>query len=123
VNYEQFADLLQSHKPKGLEIVAFPCNQFLGQEPWPPEQIKEFATDKGFLPGFTMTEKVNVNGTDAHPVYNFLKTQSGDTSAISWNFAKFLVRKDGTVASRHSPGVNPSGLVNEIDELLAQKYP
>ena len=89
--------------PKGLEIVAFPCNQFGRQEPGTDAEIKKFAADKGFAqgdPGVNMMAKVDVNGADASPVWNFLKeqTNSGD---VSWNFAaKFIVNKDGDVVER-----------------------
>lgn len=65
-------------------------------------------------------DKVNVNGSGASPVYQFLKVASGDTSAIGWNFGKFLVRRDGTVQGRYSPRTNPCALEPQIQELLAQ---
>lgn len=63
-------------------------------------------------------DKVNVNGSNASPVFQFLKVASGDTSLIGWNFAKFLVRKDGTVAGRWGPRTSPSSLAADIEELL-----
>ena len=97
-------------------IMAFPCNQFAFQEPGTNEEIKKFAQERHFQ-GLLM-DKIKVNGNGASPVWQFLKVASGDTSMIKWNFAKFLVRKDGTVASRHGPRTNPSSLEPEIEQLL-----
>ena len=86
--------------------MAFPCNQFGFQEPGSNEQIKKFAQDRNFH-GLLM-DKIKVNGGEASPVFNYLKVASGDTGLISWNFAKFLVKKDGTVHGRYGPKTNPS---------------
>ncbi len=64
-------------------------------------------------------DKIKVNGSDASPVFQFLKVASGDTSLITWNFAKFLVRPDGTVAGRYGPKTNPMELAPEIEKLLS----
>ena len=105
--------------PKGLEIVAFPCNQFGRQEPGTDAEIKKFAADKAFAqgdPGVNMMANVDVNGADASPVWNFLKeqTNSGD---VSWNFAaKFIVNKDGDVVERNGNGAGDSRAL--IESLL-----
>lgn len=111
------AELLnQRYAGQPFQILAFPCNQFGGQEPGSNEDIKKFAADRVFS-GILM-DKIAVNGPKASPVYDFLKTKSGGTGPILWNFAKFMVSKDGTVHSRHGPKTSPSSLVPEIDELL-----
>ena len=101
---------------KGFTIVAFPCNQFGFQEPGTNEEIKAFAAARDFT-GVLM-DKINVNGSKASPVFQYLKVASGDTSIISWNFAKFLVSKDGTEVQRYGPRTNPTELIPQIEELL-----
>lgn len=98
--------------------MAFPCNQFGFQEPGSNEQIKKFAQDRNFH-GLLM-DKIKVNGSHASPVFNYLKVASGDTGLIAWNFAKFLVKKDGTVHGRYGPKTNPCALEPEIESLLAE---
>lgn len=118
MNYKEFAELAAKYDPKEFVVMAFPCNQFGFQEPGTPEQIKEFAQKKGFQ-GLLMN-KINVNGKDSSPVFQFLKVASGDTGVITWNFAKFIVRKDGTVQGRYGPRTNPLSLVPHIEECLKQ---
>jgi glutathione peroxidase len=116
VNYKEFAALLEKYGDKGLVIMAFPCNQFAMQEPGTNAQIKEFAKSKGFT-GMLM-DKVKVNGAHASPVFQFLKVASGDESLVAWNFAKWLVKKDGSVHGRYGPRTNPMSLEDEIKTLL-----
>ncbi|VDP99875.1 unnamed protein product [Trichobilharzia regenti] len=94
---------------KGLRILAFPCNQFGGQEPWPEAEIKKFVTEN-YGVQFDMFAKINVNGSDAHPLYKFLKHRLGGTliSAIKWNFSKFLVDREGQPVKRYSPTTAPN---------------
>ncbi|KAL0045150.1 hypothetical protein WJX82_010121 [Trebouxia sp. C0006] len=96
-NYKDFATLEEHFAGQGLTIVAFPCNQFLSQEPGSNKDIKEFARSKGFK-----------------------GAASGDTSPISWNFAKFLVKKDGTVFGRYGPSSTAVDLTPHIEKLLAE---
>uniref|UniRef100_A0A061S317 Glutathione peroxidase n=1 Tax=Tetraselmis sp. GSL018 TaxID=582737 RepID=A0A061S317_9CHLO len=98
--------------------MAFPCNQFAHQEPGTNQEIKQFAQEHGFS-GILM-DKVDVNGPGAHPVYRWLKEQSGDTSDLDWNFAKFLVRPDGSVYGRYSSAFFPNALRPEIDRILSE---
>jgi glutathione peroxidase len=72
-----------------------------------------------YLAGMLM-DKVKVNGSEASPVFQYLKVASGDSSLIGWNFAKFLVKKDGSVAGRWSPRTSPSSLTPQIEELLKE---
>ncbi|KAL4537204.1 hypothetical protein Ndes2437B_g08352 [Nannochloris sp. 'desiccata'] len=118
-NYKAFAELMEKYGDRGFTIQAFPCNQFGFQEPGTNEEIKAFAAARGFT-GILM-DKINVNGKNASPVFDFLKVGANDTSLIGWNFAKFLVRKDGSVAGRFSPKTNPMELETQIEELLKQE--
>lgn len=102
--------------------MAFPCNQFGFQEPGTNEEIKEFAAARNFPepPQGLLMDKIKVNGRSASPVFQYLKVASGDTSIITWNFAKFLVKKDGTVHGRYGPKTNPLSLEPEIEALLKE---
>jgi glutathione peroxidase len=95
--------------PKGFSVVGVPCNQFGGQEPGSAEEITTFcSTSYGVT--FPMTEKVDVNGNERHPLYDILTSSAdadGHTGDIRWNFEKFLVGKDGSVVGRFSPMVAP----------------
>mmetsp|Transcript_20059 Transcript_20059/g.29655 ORF Transcript_20059/g.29655 Transcript_20059/m.29655 type:complete len:119 (+) Transcript_20059:56-412(+) len=110
--------LIETYHSKGLEVICFPCNQFGGQEPGTPEEIQQFVTEKFGFTG-TMTEKIEVNGPNAHPLYIYLKNeQPGMVSAIKWNFTKFLVDREGNVVKRFEPTTAPSDIEPAIRELL-----
>jgi len=95
--------------PRGFSVVGFPCNQFGGQEPGTAEEIAEFcSTSYGVT--FPLFEKIDVNGPDRHPIYDELTATAdaeGATGDIQWNFEKFLLRPDGTVAARFRPRTTP----------------
>lgn len=121
-NYTQLSELHGKYKEKGFEILAFPCNQFAHQEPGSNEQIQEFACTR-FKAEFPIFDKINVNGKDTAPIYNFLKATSKPGllgTRISWNFTKFLVNSDGHVTNRYGPRIPPSKLENDIKSLLGQ---
>jgi len=103
---------------QGLEILAFPCNQFGRQEPKSNQEIKAFAESKGA--SFPLFEKINVNGSKAHPIYTFLRAKIGGImgSSIKWNFTKFLCDRNGTPIERYSPPTKPSDIKNDILEIL-----
>ncbi|KAJ0105985.1 hypothetical protein Patl1_17776 [Pistacia atlantica] len=101
---------------EGLEILAFPCNQFGAQEPGSNEEIVEFACTR-FKAEYPIFDKVDVNGESAAPIYKFLKSSKGEDN-IKWNFSKFLVDKDGNVVNHYDPTTNPSSFENDIKELL-----
>jgi len=102
---------------KGLSILAFPSDEFGGQE-IPSDQIQEFVTSKFGESGIILMDKINVNGPNTHPVYAFLKGGTPKTSDIRWNFAtKFLVSPQGEV-TRHDKK-NPADLEPEIQAMLA----
>lgn len=91
-NYKQLVQIHSDLGPRGLEILGFPCNQFLNQEPGSPADITAFVSKYGVK--FRMMAKVNVNGPEICDVYKYLKTSS-DGEQIDWNFAKYLVSRDG----------------------------
>ena len=113
--YEQFKD-------KGAVVLGFPCNQFGGQEPEGEAEIGAFC-EKNFGVTFPLFSKVDVNGGEAHPLFQHLKKSAPGllgTEAIKWNFTKFLVKKDGTVYKRYAPSTSPEDLVDDIEKLLAE---
>jgi len=117
-NYRELQPLYESLKPKGFVVLAFPCNQFGGQEPGSPEEIRAFVDGYGVT--FPIMRKVDVNGPNTHPLWKYLKEQKGELlgSDIKWNFAKFLVGKDGSVVKRYPPTTPPSAIEADIVSLL-----
>lgn len=107
-NYNQLNELYSKYKDQGLEIAAFPCNQFNNQEPGCSVDIQEFL--KKNKVEFDVYDKINVNGKEAHPLYDFLKKEQGGflVDAIKWNFTKFLVDKNGKPVARYSPNTEPN---------------
>ncbi|KAK1290591.1 putative phospholipid hydroperoxide glutathione peroxidase [Acorus calamus] len=118
-NYKELNALYETYKNQGLEILAFPCNQFRGQEPGSNEEIQEFACSR-YKAEFPIFDKVEVNGKNATPLYVFLKSQKGGIfgNGIKWNFTKFLVDKDGKVVERYAPTTSPSKIEKDIKKLL-----
>ncbi len=118
----QFAGLEQlweTYRDRGLTVIGFPCNQFGAQEPGTEEQIGEFC-QKNYGVTFPMRAKVDVNGADAHPVWEWLKSEKGGLlgDRIKWNFTKFLVGRDGRVINRYSPQTEPESLAADIEQAL-----
>ncbi|KAK9098147.1 hypothetical protein Syun_025192 [Stephania yunnanensis] len=105
---------------RSFEILAFPCNQFGGQEPGSNPEIKKFACTR-FKAEFPIFDKVDVNGPFTAPVYQFLKSSSGGFlgDVIKWNFEKFLVDKNGKVVERYQPTTSPFQIEKDIKKLLA----
>jgi glutathione peroxidase len=97
-------------------VLGFPCNQFGAQEPGSEAQIQNFCSSR-FQVTFPMFAKVEVNGPGAHPLYQWLKAQSGGAD-IGWNFAKFLIDRNGALVSRHAPTDTPESLAPAIERLL-----
>ncbi|CAL5024620.1 unnamed protein product [Urochloa decumbens] len=118
-NYTGLGSLHKKYGGKGLEILAFPCNQFGGQEPGTNEQITEFACAR-FKAEYPIFGKVDVNGSNAAPLYKFLKSEKGGLfgEGIKWNFTKFLVDKDGRVVARYAPTSSPLSIESDIQKLL-----
>jgi len=117
-HYKELAELHEKYKAQGLNILGFPCNQFMNQEPSSEAEIKAFVKD--FNVQFDMFSKVEVNGSGAHPLWKYLKHKQGGTllDAIKWNFTKFLIDRNGQPVARHSPNTNPSAMEGEIKKML-----
>jgi len=117
-NYRELTALYERHQAAGFMVLAFPCNQFGGQEPGTAEEIATFA--KGYGAAFPMFGKIDVNGMNTHPLYMYLKQQKGELlgSDIKWNFAKFLVGADGEVIDRYGPQRSPTTIEEDILEAL-----
>ena len=119
--YEGLEQLYRDYRDKGLEILAFPCNQFGGQEPGSEEQIQQFC-DLNYQTSFPLFKKVDVNGDQAEPLYNYLKdTARGvlGSKSIKWNFTKFLVDKQGNVVRRYGSTTKPDEIRQDIEALIA----
>lgn len=112
-------DLHAKYHDKGLVVIGFPCNQFGNQEPDDEADIQEFC-QINYGVDFLMMSKVDVNGDNAHPIFEFLKAEQGGilTDAIKWNFTKFLVNKDGKVLDRYAPTTKPESLETDIQKAL-----
>ncbi len=114
--YAALQELYSQHEKDGLVVLGFPCNQFRGQEPGTNAEIKEFCSTN-YKVSFPLFSKIDVNGDDAAPLYQYLtaqKTQPVEAGEISWNFEKFLIGRDGKVLKRFSPRVAP-----DSDEVRA----
>ncbi|GMY30303.1 probable phospholipid hydroperoxide glutathione peroxidase isoform X2 [Fagus crenata] len=118
-NYTELNQVYEKYKDQGLEILAFPCNQFGAQEPGNNEQILEFACTR-FKAEYPIFDKVDVNGDNATPLYKFLKSSKGSIfgDKIKWNFSKFLVDKDGKVVDRYAPTTSPLSIEKDVKKLL-----
>ncbi len=118
--YEGLEALYKEFKDKGLMVVGFPCNQFMGQEPGTNEEIQSFCRlEYGVT--FPVMAKIDVNGDSADPLYKWLKSSAPGvmgTEAIKWNFTKFLVGKDGQVIDRYAPQAEPESLRAPIQKAL-----
>ncbi|CAN4100690.1 unnamed protein product [Withania somnifera] len=118
-NYKELNVLYEKYKDQGFEILAFPCNQFLWQEPGTNEEIQQTVCTR-FKAEFPVFEKIDVNGDNAAPLYKFLKSEKGGFlgSAVKWNFTKFLVNKEGKVVERYAPKTPPLQFEKDIQNLL-----
>ena len=117
--YKGLEALHETLAPRGFSVLGFPCNQFGGQEPGDATQIEQFCTTN-YAITFPMFAKIDVNGSGAHPLYQYLKNEQSGLlgSSIKWNFTKFLVDRSGKVVARHAPTAKPEGLTREIEALL-----
>ncbi|KAG8059980.1 hypothetical protein GUJ93_ZPchr0002g25800 [Zizania palustris] len=118
-NYTELSQLYEKYKGQGFEILAFPCNQFGGQEPGTNEEIVQFACTR-FKAEYPIFDKVDVNGDNTAPIYKFLKSSKGSLFGdnIKWNFSKFLVDKEGCVVERYAPTTSPLSIEKDIKKLL-----
>jgi glutathione peroxidase len=124
--YTALEKLHEEFASRGLAVVGFPCNQFGGQEPGSADEIAEFCSAT-YGVTFPMFEKIEVNGAGRHPVYDVLTATpdaDGEAGDIMWNFEKFLVRPDGTVAERFRPRTVPDDprVLAAIEANLPEGY-
>lgn len=122
--YKEIQALYEKYKDKGLVVLGFPANNFMGQEPGSDKDIKEFCTLK-YDVTFPMFSKISVKGSDQHPLYKYLtsKNENGVVDAkVSWNFQKFLVSKSGKVITSFGPqtSVTEADVTKAIEAALAQ---
>lgn len=118
--FEGLEALYGRFKDRGLEILGFPCNQFGAQEPGAADEIASFC-QKNYGVSFPMFAKIDVNGDNAHPLYQHLKKEARGvlgSEGIKWNFTKFLVDRDGRVVKRYAPASAPESLADDIEALL-----
>lgn len=118
--YEGLEALYKKYSNKGFTILAFPSNQFLGQEPGSNEEIQKFCKLK-YGVDFPVFAKVDVKGENAIPLFKWLVSQKGLTDEISWNFNKFLLNKKGQLISRYGSRTKPEELETDIEKLLTEK--
>ncbi len=114
--------LQETYAARGFTVIGFPCNQFFGQEPGSGEEIAEFCSAT-YGVTFPLTEKIEVNGEDRHPIYREMVTVANETGAagdVTWNFEKFVISADGTVVARFSPQVEPEDarVVAAVEALI-----
>jgi len=118
--YDGLEALWRKYGDRGFEVLAFPCNQFGGQEPGTADEIESFCK-VNFGVSFPLMAKIEVNGDGADPLYQWLKTQAPGvlgTKAVKWNFTKFLIGRDGKVVRRYAPTDKPEKLAADIEALL-----
>lgn len=118
--YKGLENIYKKYANKGLEILGFPCNQFGFQEPGTNEEIKDFC-ESNYGVTFRIMNKINVNGANADPFYNFLKEQKPgviETPQIKWNFTKFLINRDGYVVERLGPQAEIEEIETKILDLI-----
>jgi glutathione peroxidase len=124
--YAGLEELYRAYENRGFVVLGFPCNQFGGQEPGTAEEIGAFC-QSNYGVSFPVFDKIDVNGSDAHPLYQFLKKAQPGTlamftrGAIKWNFTKFLIDRSGNVAGRYPSNTKPEKLKEPIEVLLAAR--
>ena len=118
--YEGLESLQKSYADRGFSVLAFPCNQFGGQEPGNEEEIQSFC-DLNYQTSFPLFSKIEVNGAASHPLFTHLKEQAPGvlgSKRIKWNFTKFLVNQQGEVVKRYAPSTTPEAIASDIEALL-----
>ena len=119
--YKDLEELHRAMKPRGFSVLGFPCNQFGKQEPGSPVDIQQFCASK-YDVTFPMFAKIDVNGPNEHPLFATLKGQARGvlgTTAVKWNFTKFLVSRDGRVLARYSPRDTPEDIETDAAFVTA----
>jgi len=119
--YKGLQELYAKYHDRGMELLAFPCDQFGHQEPGSDAEIKSFC-ELNYAVEFPLFAKIDVNGEGAHPLYKFLKSEKGGLlgDSIKWNFTKFLVDKGGNVVERYAPTTPPERIAPDIEKQLAK---
>jgi glutathione peroxidase len=119
--YKGLQDLYSKYKGDGFEVLGFPCDQFGHQEPGSDKEIASFC-ETNYGVQFPLFSKIEVNGSNTHPVFEYLKSKKGGLlgDTIKWNFTKFLVGKDGTVVDRYAPTTPPERIAADIERELAK---
>ncbi len=118
--YEALEQLYKTYSARGFSVLGFPCNQFGNQEPGDARTIANFCS-QNYSVTFPLFAKIDVNGDQAHPIFDFLKNEKPGllgSKAIKWNFTKFIVDRYGKVVVRHAPTTSPVALTREIENLL-----
>lgn len=118
--YEGLEALYRKYGARGFSVLGFPCNQFGAQEPGDAAEIAQFCS-RTYDVTFPIFAKIDVNGAESHPLYQFLKGEAKGmlgSEAIKWNFTKFIVGRKGEVAGRFAPTTTPKELEGEIEKLL-----
>jgi glutathione peroxidase len=120
--YAALEKLYRRYKDRGFEVLAFPANNFLNQEPGSNEEIKNFCALR-YETSFPLFSKISVKGKDIAPLYAFLTTQSPFPGAIGWNFTKFLVARNGRVLARFDSSTDPLDhrVIDALERALAEK--
>ena len=118
--YSAATELYTRYKDKGFTVLAFPCNQFGGQEPGSNEEIQQFACTR-FKAEFPILDKVDVNGDNANPLWDFIKKQKSGilgTTSVKWNFTAFLCDPQGKVVERYAPGASAHDIEKDLRKIL-----
>ena len=118
--YAGLEALYERYRERGLVVLGFPCNQFGAQEPGDAGEIASFC-QKNYGVSFPMFARIEVNGDNAHPLYQYLKKAAPGllgSEAIKWNFTKFLVDRAGDVVQRYAPATAPDSIADDIEKLL-----
>ena len=118
--YDGLEKLYQDFKDQDFEVLGFPCNQFGAQEPGSADEIAEFCK-VNFGVTFPLMQKIDVNGPDASPLFDWMKSEQKGimgTTAIKWNFTKFLIDREGNVVKRYGSNDTPARIAKDIEKLL-----
>lgn len=117
--FGELQEIYESYKDQGLMVLGFPCDQFKNQEfDHIEETIKFCQLNYGVT--FPMYAKIDVNGKNAHPLFQFLKSEKGGilSNQIKWNFTKFLIDREGNVVKRYAPTTKPAKMIEDIEKVL-----
>ena len=120
LQYTGLESLQKTYSANGFSVLAFPCNQFGGQEPGTEQDIESFC-DLNYQTTFPLFSKIEVNGASSHPLFTHLKSEAPGvlgSKRIKWNFTKFLINQQGEVVKRYAPSTKPEAIAKDIEALL-----